>query len=141
MTYLSEVSMALNRDTYWKIILPNGEITKIQMLNCKIRSENQNLPLLQGLHKQKLVGIKIIEDNPTAPICQIEFEKGTTFVCKINSSSGVLIDLQNLCVICQNKANYIRHTQFAGQHPFCKKHAEAEEDFNKEDSYIFWEKI
>ena len=42
---------------------------------------------------------------------------------------------------CTEPAHYVRHTQFTGSHPFCKRHAEQEKDFLKEDSYTSWEKI
>lgn len=42
---------------------------------------------------------------------------------------------------CKNKISWIRHTQFAGSHPFCDSHAKLEKDFKKSSSYLFWEKI
>jgi hypothetical protein len=42
---------------------------------------------------------------------------------------------------CGKPALYVRHTQFAGDHPFCMFHALAEPDFLEDDSYKFWEKI
>lgn len=42
---------------------------------------------------------------------------------------------------CLKPVKYIRHTQFAGSHPFCKDHAELEEGFLEDDSYEFWEQI
>ena len=46
------------------------------------------------------------------------------------------------CCRCNKKAKYIRYTQFAGDHPFCKEHAMLEKDFMKKDlSYYFWEKL
>ena len=41
------------------------------------------------------------------------------------------------CAICDEPATWIRYTQFAGNHPFCDKHAELESDFNDGD----WEKL
>ena len=41
------------------------------------------------------------------------------------------------CVMCDELATWMRYTQFAGNHPFCDKHAELEADFNDGD----WEKI
>lgn len=38
-------------------------------------------------------------------------------------------------------ADWIRVTQFAGEHPFCDQHAKDEKDFMDENSYKFWEKI
>lgn len=46
------------------------------------------------------------------------------------------------CMECGAPADYIRHTQFAGNHPFCEKHAKEQTDFGVEDpSYFFWEKL
>jgi len=45
------------------------------------------------------------------------------------------------CLFCGKEADYIRHTQFAGDHPFCAQHAEAEDDFMSNDSYTGWSKI
>lgn len=44
-------------------------------------------------------------------------------------------------VECELPASYVRHTQFAGSHPFCEKHALAEKGFGVEDSYQSWEWI
>lgn len=44
------------------------------------------------------------------------------------------------CLKCKNEATWIRHTQFAGSHPFCKEHAKKEEDFGECDSYTCWTK-
>ena len=41
------------------------------------------------------------------------------------------------CYWCDKPATWMRYTQFAGNHPFCDKHAELESDFNDGD----WEKI
>jgi hypothetical protein len=36
----------------------------------------------------------------------------------------------------------VRHTQFAGEHYFCDRHARQQADFGKEDpSYYVWERI
>jgi hypothetical protein len=42
---------------------------------------------------------------------------------------------------CQDPVAWVRHTQFAGSHPFCEVHAKAESDFGVNDSYKDWEKI
>jgi len=42
---------------------------------------------------------------------------------------------------CTDNAVYIRHTQFAGSHPLCEKHASEDENFLKTDSYQSWEKL
>ena len=46
-----------------------------------------------------------------------------------------------ICLYCDKPATYIRHTQFSGNHPFCTTHAKTESDFNKNDSYKYWEKL
>lgn len=44
-----------------------------------------------------------------------------------------------ICLLCDTRASWERHTQFAGTHSFCDRHAGEEEDFGKEDpSYFFW---
>ena len=42
------------------------------------------------------------------------------------------------CVMCDEPAVWVRHTQFAGEHPYCEDHAKMEEDFGVNDSYAFW---
>jgi len=42
------------------------------------------------------------------------------------------------CVMCDEPAVWIRHTQFAGEHPYCEDHAKMEGDFGVNDSYAFW---
>lgn len=44
------------------------------------------------------------------------------------------------CLKCENEAVWIRHTQFAGNHPFCNECARGEKDFGKESPYYFWGK-
>ena len=44
-----------------------------------------------------------------------------------------------VCLVCGEPAEWMRSTQFAGDHPFCKFHALKESDFYDEpDSYTFW---
>jgi hypothetical protein len=45
------------------------------------------------------------------------------------------------CIECDERATYIRHTQFAGDHPFCEECAKEEKGFMVEDSYQFWSVI
>lgn len=45
------------------------------------------------------------------------------------------------CIMCDQEAVWERCTQFAGDHPFCQKHAEAEPGFMTNDSYEFWREI
>jgi hypothetical protein len=46
------------------------------------------------------------------------------------------------CDVCDQPAVWVRRTQFAGNHPFCDRHARAEADFGQEDdSYFFWEEF
>ena len=47
----------------------------------------------------------------------------------------------NRCMYCSKPAEWIRSTQFAGDHPFCEEHAKAEEGFGVNDSYEFWYKV
>jgi hypothetical protein len=42
---------------------------------------------------------------------------------------------------CNSAAVWVRHTQFAGSHFFCDKHARAEKDFCVNDSYQDWENL
>lgn len=46
-----------------------------------------------------------------------------------------------LCCECDAPATWVRHTQFAGNHPYCTVCAEKESDFGKEDSYSYWDKL
>jgi hypothetical protein len=45
------------------------------------------------------------------------------------------------CLECGADAVWVRVTQFAGEHPYCDKHAREEEDFEQDDSYAFWTRI
>ena len=45
------------------------------------------------------------------------------------------------CDCCNEKAQWVRVTQFAGDHHFCDLHALMEEDFGQNDSYAFWAEI
>jgi endogenous inhibitor of DNA gyrase (YacG/DUF329 family) len=46
------------------------------------------------------------------------------------------------CLECGKPANWIRHTQFAGDHPYCDEHARMEKDFDDmDDSYAYWSKV
>lgn len=45
------------------------------------------------------------------------------------------------CIICDKPAQWVRSTQFAGEHPFCEEHATKESDFKENDSYQFWYKL
>lgn len=46
------------------------------------------------------------------------------------------------CLMCNKPADWIRHTQFAGNHPYCTEHANLENDFlAPDDSYQYWSKI
>jgi len=42
---------------------------------------------------------------------------------------------------CNEKATWIRYTQFSGNHYFCESCAHKEKDFGEEDSYKVWRKI
>jgi len=43
------------------------------------------------------------------------------------------------CYWCDKPATWMRYTQFAGNHPFCDKHAELETDFGSDD--VDWENL
>ena len=42
--------------------------------------------------------------------------------------------------MCDKPADWIRGTQFAGNHPFCDEHARLERGFGINDSYEYWYK-
>ena len=43
---------------------------------------------------------------------------------------------------CIELATWMRHTQFAGNHPYCTTHAKEEENFGKSDSsYFYWAEL
>lgn len=44
------------------------------------------------------------------------------------------------CLMCDKPIEWIRHTQFAGSHPFCDEHARMEKDFGKNDDN-YWENL
>lgn len=44
------------------------------------------------------------------------------------------------CLECGGVADWIRSTQFAGEHPYCEEHAKQEADFEENDSYTYWYK-
>lgn len=46
-----------------------------------------------------------------------------------------------LYIECSSKADWIRFTQFAGDHPHCERHARMESDFNESDSYAYWYRV
>ena len=46
-----------------------------------------------------------------------------------------------ICLMCNKPADWIRSTQFAGDHPFCDEHARQEQGFGENDSYEYWYKI
>lgn len=48
---------------------------------------------------------------------------------------------QETRIMCDKPADWIRSTQFAGDHPFCEEHAKLEEDFNVNDSYEYWYRV
>jgi hypothetical protein len=45
------------------------------------------------------------------------------------------------CMRCAEKAQWLRHTQFGGDHPFCDLHALLEEGFGIDDSYEYWSEV
>ena len=48
---------------------------------------------------------------------------------------------KTICLHCFKKAKWVRVTQFAGIHYYCKEHAKIERDFKKEDSSTYWVKL
>lgn len=45
------------------------------------------------------------------------------------------------CLQCELRAQYLRHTQFAGSHPLCEEHAKADPEFMSNESDNGWEKL
>ena len=43
-----------------------------------------------------------------------------------------------ICIECGKPAQWVRSTQFAGDHPYCSEHAQEESDFLINDSYAYW---
>lgn len=48
---------------------------------------------------------------------------------------------EEVCLVCDKPADWVRSTQFAGEHPYCEMHAKEQKDFGENDSYAFWYKI
>ena len=44
------------------------------------------------------------------------------------------------CIECDKPATCTRHTQFAGDHPYCEEHGMEQDDYFVEDSYAYWTK-
>lgn len=42
------------------------------------------------------------------------------------------------CMCCDEDAQWVRYTQFAGDHYFCDLHGLMEEDFGQSDTYAYW---
>jgi len=49
--------------------------------------------------------------------------------------------MEEICLVCGQPADWIRSTQFAGEHPYCTHHAKKEDDFGEDDSYAYWYKV
>lgn len=51
--------------------------------------------------------------------------------------------VKETCFDCDKPAEWVRSTQFAGDHYFCQAHAKKEKDFGKKDVYgsKLWEKL
>ncbi len=43
------------------------------------------------------------------------------------------------CTECPKNSEWVRRTQFAGDHFYCDLHAKLEKDFGNEDNYFFWQ--
>ena len=53
-----------------------------------------------------------------------------------------MIKIVARCIRCGRNAKWIRTTQFAGEHAFCKEHAKAQKDYKLDDgSYSYWYKV
>ena len=51
-------------------------------------------------------------------------------------------DENELCIVCDKPAVWVRYTQFSGAHPFCQEHAaEAESDFGEKSHNEIWDRI
>ena len=59
-------------------------------------------------------------------------DEATHFHLRVKVEAGFQI-----CEKCGNTAEWIRKTQFTGEHYFCLQHAEAEENFMQEDPSSF----
>jgi hypothetical protein len=49
--------------------------------------------------------------------------------------------IKETCLECNKPAQWVRSTQFAGEHPYCEEHAIQEKDFHDADSYMYWYEI
>lgn len=48
----------------------------------------------------------------------------------------------DVCFECGAPADFVRSTQFAGEHTYCREHALKEEDFGDSDgSYFYWYRV
>ena len=48
----------------------------------------------------------------------------------------------DICIECGAPADFVRSTQFAGEHPYCKEHALKQDDFGESDSsYNYWHRV
>jgi len=56
----------------------------------------------------------------------------------MNSDDGGMMTSISCCIMCDNQSDWVRCTQFAGDHPFCDSCAHKEEDFGEDDSYLYW---
>jgi hypothetical protein len=45
------------------------------------------------------------------------------------------------CMVCEEPATWERCTQFAGNHPYCEKHAIRESDFGIDDQDTYWKQL
>jgi hypothetical protein len=48
---------------------------------------------------------------------------------------------EQTCLMCDKPTDWIRSTQFAGNHPFCDEHARQEQGFGESDSYEYWYEV
>jgi len=58
------------------------------------------------------------------------------------AAKALLCSVIDKGVNCQEPVTWIRCTQFSGDHRFCTKHAELENDFGQSDpSDFYWEEV
>jgi hypothetical protein len=77
--------------------------------------------------------IQVSSDNSVIKRCKNERP------CNLHTPDGSSVSTIE-CIECPKPAAWVRHTQFAGDHPFCDNCAKKEADFGQSDP-IYWEKM
>jgi len=62
----------------------------------------------------------------------------SVIVCLNLESINMLKQSQLKYIVCNTPSEYIRCTQFAGDHPYCLDHAFDESDFYELDDSTYW---